>query len=206
MLAEAFLLSLCGLGSAPAGVHPDPLLVRKLADPSVREVFSVILSKLADVQGELNARDFGAVGDGVADDTHALQKAIDAAQTEGHQLLIPSGTYVITAPLRVKCLNAFCSDTATPGTPGDENKPLRLRGEGMYLTHIVAGAAIDSMLDMSGHNLTQSTNAHGGYDTANYNSSVYHEIFDVSNLVLLPATFPCSASPACYILMLLPQL
>lgn len=128
---------------------------------------------------ELNARDFGAVGDGVADDTQALQAAIGAAQTEGRPLLVPSGTYMITAPLRVKCLNAICADTATPGAPGDENKPLRLRGEGMYLTHIVAGAAIHSMLDMSGHNLTQPTDEHGGYDTGTYNVSVYHEVFDL---------------------------
>jgi hypothetical protein len=155
----------------------------------------------SNVSGELNARDFGAAGDGVADDTQALQKAINAAQTEGRQLLIPSGTYMITQPLRVKCLNAVCADTATPGAPGDENKPLRMRGEGMYLTHIVAGAAIDSMLDMSGHNLTKGTDEHGGYDTGTYNVSVYHEVFDlhlqgICSPTSIPISIPAYHCPA----------
>lgn len=138
---------------------------------------TVALASNAD--DELNARDFGAAGDGVADDTQALQAAINAAQRKGRPLLVPSGTYMITAPLRVKCTNEFCADTATPGALGDVNKPLRLRGDGKHLTHIVAGAAIESMLDMRGHNLTKPTDAHGGYDAGSYNTSVYHEIFDL---------------------------
>lgn len=42
-----------------------------------------------------NARWFGAFGDGVADDTVALQAAITATPTNG-TLLIPNGTYLVT--------------------------------------------------------------------------------------------------------------
>lgn len=45
----------------------------------------------------VNAKAFGAVGDGRADDTAALQKAIDAVAKTGGTLAIPDGTYLIDA-------------------------------------------------------------------------------------------------------------
>jgi len=46
-------------------------------------------------------RDFGAKGDGVADDTQAVQNALNALGAAGHSpvLYIPSGTYLITGTL-----------------------------------------------------------------------------------------------------------
>jgi len=48
-------------------------------------------------------RDFGAVGNGIADDTAAIQKAIDAARAAGNNALayIPSGSYVIKETIKV---------------------------------------------------------------------------------------------------------
>jgi hypothetical protein len=42
-----------------------------------------------------NVRDFGAVGDGVHDETAGIQAALDASQT----LMVPPGTYRLTATL-----------------------------------------------------------------------------------------------------------
>ena len=46
-----------------------------------------------------DAKAFGAVGDGVANDTAALQKAIDVVSDNGGTLSIPTGTYNVSARL-----------------------------------------------------------------------------------------------------------
>ena len=49
----------------------------------------------------------GAVGDGVADDTVALQRCLDnITNSTGGVLHIPPGTYKLTSTLRVGCFNA----------------------------------------------------------------------------------------------------
>ncbi|MCU1439276.1 MAG: hypothetical protein JWP85_273 [Rhodoglobus sp.] len=49
-----------------------------------------------------NVRDFGAVGDGTADDTAAIQQAIDAAQAiGGGTVYLPSGTFKTTSTLLI---------------------------------------------------------------------------------------------------------
>ena len=54
------------------------------------------LPKVATV---LNIKDFGAIGDGLHDDTEAMLKALD--QLENGALLLPEGTYRITQVIRI---------------------------------------------------------------------------------------------------------
>ena len=50
----------------------------------------------------VSVRDFGALGDGIADDTAAIQAAINATLSgAGGAILFPSGTYKITAKLTI---------------------------------------------------------------------------------------------------------
>ncbi len=51
--------------------------------------------------GVFNVKDSGAVGDGAADDTGAIQAAIAAAQMVGGIVFFPPGSYMITAQLDV---------------------------------------------------------------------------------------------------------
>jgi hypothetical protein len=54
-------------------------------------------AKMRDV---VSVKDFGAVGDGVADDTVAIQAALNAAVGVGLTILVPHGTYKITSTLQ----------------------------------------------------------------------------------------------------------
>lgn len=60
----------------------------------------------------VSVKDFGAVGDGVTDDTIAVQAAIDYAQTDGQALYAPAGVYAVS------------------GLTYDGDLPLRLFGDG----------------------------------------------------------------------------
>lgn len=45
----------------------------------------------------MSIKDFGAMGDGVTDDTAAIQEAVNTAST----LYIPAGTYIVSAPISI---------------------------------------------------------------------------------------------------------
>ncbi len=83
-----------------------------------------VQSRLRDT---VSVKDFGAVGDGVTDDTAAIQ----AALTQGKFVFLPQGTYLITAPIDLK----------TYAQAG-------LIGESYMLTKIKAGAAMTSVIDL----------------------------------------------------------
>ncbi len=54
------------------------------------------------LQDIIDVTAFGAVGDGVADDTEALQFAIDHGQAHGHPVYLPAGVYKVTGTLRIR--------------------------------------------------------------------------------------------------------
>lgn len=62
-----------------------------------------VQDKLLDL--EVSVKDFGAKGDGITDDTAAIQRAVDACQTTittpGRTVNFPSGTYRISSPINI---------------------------------------------------------------------------------------------------------
>lgn len=56
---------------------------------------------LQDISGIINVKSFGAKGDGVADDTVAIQAAINNLLTTGGQVWLPAGTYSVSSQITV---------------------------------------------------------------------------------------------------------
>ena len=87
--------------------------------------------ELKDILGNgaaLNVKDFGAKGDGVTDDTSAIQSAIDeAVSTLKMAVYIPAGTYIITTPLLIQTYSN--SDTSIDGVKWWEGRAPALIGE-----------------------------------------------------------------------------
>lgn len=69
----------------------------------------IVAGALPDGAGAINVREhpYRAKGDGISDDTAAIQQAIDDWQGTRRTILLPAGTYRITAPLRYKAAKGF---------------------------------------------------------------------------------------------------
>jgi hypothetical protein len=92
---------------------------------SVREKINNAFDAVAVLEqktaGFVNVKSFGAVGDGVTDDTAALQAAFSHIASNGGTLCIPAGTYNVTALLSI----------------GSAAKPFAIIGHGAEATKIV---------------------------------------------------------------------
>ena len=90
------LVSAAARGALPVSpVLSDGTLVTMAPPASGQRSIGAHFSDVLDV------KDFGALGNGVHDDTAAIQAAITAAVTRnlGYRVYIPAGTYIVSAPL-----------------------------------------------------------------------------------------------------------
>ena len=125
----------------------------------------------------VSVKDFGAVGDGITDDTEAIQAALDASKT----VYFPAGTYIVS--------NTVLKDVPRPTLN-------RIYGAGKYITTIKASA---SMLnkpllhfgDTSGHGAPQVELVDIGFDghnVTNGNSGVFLQEGGICHLANIKAT------------------
>jgi hypothetical protein len=83
----------------PLPASANPSLIPNLQAARWNEIRQALIDTRAHVSGWVNVRSYGAVGDGVTDDTAAIQAAIDAAA--GRSLVLPytGSDYVISTAL-----------------------------------------------------------------------------------------------------------
>jgi len=88
------LLQSGGTGS-PTWITPNNLLVTATGSTTAR----TLANRFADV---VNVLDFGAVGNGIADDTAAIQSAINYAQSSNiKSVYFPAGTYFVSSTINI---------------------------------------------------------------------------------------------------------
>jgi hypothetical protein len=64
-----------------------------------RELATSVNAMVSEPNDVISVVDFGAVGDGVADDTAAIQAALDFAESESTAIYIPAGKYLCSSAL-----------------------------------------------------------------------------------------------------------
>lgn len=84
----------------------------------------------------INCKDYGAVGDGVADDTAAIQAALSAGNSSDRAVYLPPGTYKISSTLQPQAGVKFYGDSG------------RLTGASRK-TLITTTTALNPMIDIS---------------------------------------------------------
>lgn len=125
-------------------------------------------SVIATETGVFNVKDYGAVGDGVADDTAAIQSALDTAPAQS-TIFFPKGTYKITSPLNVKYQGSY------NGNPADGTWALtRLKGIGEG-SQIKAGqSGMSAMVTVNGSYVYIEDLFFEGYSEANRTDKAIH--------------------------------
>lgn len=125
----------------------------------------------------VNAKDFGAVGDGIADDTAALQAAITAGFTKAVNVYVPTGTYKITAPLTIPDYNGS-NNVAGWRVYGDGGKPDSASGPGGTIIRLFGTGPFASIMTVGSAAFRQCAFEDFGLECVTKGAAAYGLLFD----------------------------
>ena len=101
----------------------------------------------AKLQETVSVKDFGAVGDGVVDDTIAFQAAIDYCKTSGLILHVNPGTYKLTSTLDMN--DGYDNAVSLVGMGGFSNEPVLEFQDGVTIGLLVKNSKNTLIQDLS---------------------------------------------------------
>ncbi|MFM9793305.1 right-handed parallel beta-helix repeat-containing protein [Streptomyces turgidiscabies] len=81
----------------------------------------------------INVKDYGALGNTSADDTAAIQAAIDAATVKGGEVFFPAGVYLIYSALEMKTNVSLIGEGATYNDRGSTIRQMNTTAHGLYM-------------------------------------------------------------------------
>ena len=102
--------------SSSLGISSGSSLVGFISD-GIGAAATTVQAKLREVT---SVKDFGATGDGVTDDTAAIQAAVTDAMLNGTSLYIPAGEYILSGAIT-----------------GSGTKPISITGDGPALSQLI---------------------------------------------------------------------
>ena len=142
--------------------------------------------------GVLHVQDFGATGDGITDDTAALQTAAQAAATEHKQLFFGPGTYLLSQPIQMSSYSDWFAIPGTATLAANANAPL--------VTTVLAQGSTISGLRFKGTSSIAASEASLLVAYKSANISLVDDVFrdttgraallsDVNNFSIIQSTF-----------------
>jgi len=156
-----------------------PVAYNWIATPDVRDL------------GTYNVRDFGAVGDGQADDTIAIRSAAAyIASRNGGKLRFPDGDYVVTSPIvlpsaiTIEGTNGLTSNSPTSDLP--RKNPVRITLSGANKALFQIGECVEKVsihdieLYAQSNDNTYAVEARGAYNSSQdfyFERVVFHNFF-----------------------------
>lgn len=122
---------------------------------------SATRSALAAILPFVDARNFGAEGDGTTDDTAAIQAAIDSLSTTGGTVFLPRGTYKVTDAGSSTAISLTTTNVVIRGA-GEGSTTVQLSGTAAHVFGVTgAGCIVEHLTVNGGANGDYSIATHG---------------------------------------------
>jgi hypothetical protein len=111
-----------------------------------------VQTSLADIA--YNVKAYGAKGDGITDDTIAIQNAINAALNNGGDVFFPKGYYRVTQPIKVGQSIFDLSQVVSYGTDYPQNNTVVTANQPLYPIGLIFSSTVGIFADFAPSSLT----------------------------------------------------